>query len=161
MANAACGARLRRLLGSATFLGVLVVAWTCFIWGHSLVPGAQSSQESDAVYALLAPLFARLGLGDASLCTFLIRKGAHLSEYAVLGALGAAFRRALGAGEGLHALLRKVAPACCALVPVLDETIQLFVPGRTGQLRDVAIDLCGMILGAGIATAVAKHRRKA
>ena len=34
------------------------------------------------------------------------------------------------------------------LVPCLDETIQLFVPGRSGSPRDVAIDLAGAATGA-------------
>lgn len=140
---------------------VAALAWTCFIWGHSLVPGAQSSQESGAVYAALQPLFSLLGIVDASLCTFLIRKAAHVSEYAVLGLLAALLGRSMAVGGGGGSRLRGCAPALFALVPAVDEGIQLFVPGRTGQPRDVIIDLCGMLLGAGIATAVAKLRPKA
>ncbi|MDO4848266.1 MAG: VanZ family protein [Coriobacteriia bacterium] len=140
---------------------VAALAWTCFIWGHSLVPGTQSSQESGAVYAVLQPLFSLLGIVDASLCTFLIRKAAHVSEYAVLGLLAALLGRSLAVGGGGGPRLRRRAPVLFALVPVVDEGIQLFVPGRTGQPRDVLIDLCGMLLGAGIATVVAKLRPKA
>ncbi len=140
---------------------VAALAWTCFIWGHSLVPGAQSSQESSAVYAALQPVFSLLGLSDESLCTFLIRKAAHVSEYAVLGLLAALLGRSVASAVDGAPRLCLRAPALFALVPVVDEGIQLFVPGRTGQPRDVVIDLCGMLLGVGIATAVAKLRPKA
>ena len=33
------------------------------------------------------------------------------------------------------------------LVPSIDETIQLFVPGRAGMITDVMIDCCGATTG--------------
>ena len=38
-----------------------------------------------------------------------------------------------------------------ALVSVVDECIQLFVPGRTGQPTDVLIDLGGLVFGVLLA----------
>ena len=43
------------------------------------------------------------------------------------------------------------------LAPVLDETIQLFVPGRAGALMDVMIDMSGYF--AAWATASLIHQR--
>ena len=42
------------------------------------------------------------------------------------------------------------------LAPVVDECIQRFVPGRSGQPTDVLIDLSGVLLGTLVALAVAR-----
>ena len=111
------------------------------------------------MYTLLRPVFDALGLVDKDTCTFIIRKTAHFSEYAVLGvgALNLAknlARRGSGRCASIGVLL------AFALVAVADETLQLFVPGRSGSLRDVAIDLAGYTFGVLCATLVVKHRRK-
>lgn len=70
---------------------------------------------------------------------FIFKKSAHLFEYTVLFLL---WFRALGDKNPLHALLFSIAYA------FTDEIHQLFVPGRTGRLRDVGIDSIGMIISA-------------
>ncbi len=119
--------------------------WVAFIWGHSLIQGPQSSLESGMVVALLRPLFEALGVTDAGLMTLIVRKGAHFSEYAVLGVLACGLFHARLVERG-----RPPFPAAflVALVPVLDECLQLLVPGRTGQPTDVLIDLAGLCCGA-------------
>jgi len=69
---------------------------------------------------------------------FLMRKSAHLGEYAVLYLLSA---RALGGR-------RAAAPASllfCALFAVSDEWHQTFVPGRDGKALDVLLDCAGAL----------------
>ena len=119
----------------------LLVAWVCFVWGHSLVPGPASTAESDRVVLLLQGLFAHLGVSDRTVATFAVRKSAHFLEYAVLGLL---LRKAQGPG-------RRVAWLAAALaIPSADEAIQLFVPGRSASPRDVAIDFAGALTGLGV-----------
>ena len=76
----------------------------------------------------------------------LLRKGAHLTEYAILAALWyRAFRRGPTLGPraaGLGALVISVTWA------ILDEWHQSFMPARTSSAVDVAID------GAGAAVAL-------
>lgn len=72
----------------------------------------------------------------------ILRKCAHFGEYALLGVLTAAALR-----TGTHfswpaALLPGTLAALC------DETIQLFVPGRSGQITDVWLDTAGYLTGA-------------
>ena len=134
---------------------VALVCWVAFVWGHSLVQGPESALESGRVVSLLRPLFEALGLVDEDVMTFLVRKYAHFSEYAVLGVLGhGLFSRLPAAG------IRRRWPvvAAVALVPVADEFLQLFVPGRTGSVRDVAIDLAGALTGALVARLVSRRR---
>lgn len=127
---------------------VAFACWVAFIWGHSLVQGPQSSLESGMVVALVRPIFEMLGVSDVDLMSLVVRKLAHFSEYALLGVLTCglfrARRRELRRGPFPTVLL-------VALVPVVDECIQLFVPGRTGQPTDVLIDLGGLVFGGLLA----------
>lgn len=98
-----------------------VVLWAAIIFAFSSVPSLSSG----------------LGAWDV-----VLRKLAHLGEYAVLGALLA---RAL---PELAALWAGIAYA------VGDEVHQLFVAGRHGSLLDVAIDAVGVLAGVLLVRAV-------
>ena len=153
---------------------VLVVVWLAFIWGHSLVPGAASRGESSRVLVVLRPAFEAAGVTSTHTMTFVIRKTAHFLEYLVLGLVcGRARTELMGQGRRscfpaskartwqlssgeLRLVLLTVIIGCVA--PVVDETIQVFVPGRSSQLRDVAIDLCGVLLGTILAAALRRAR---
>ncbi len=92
---------------------------------------------------------------------FLIRKAAHFSIYATLGALVYLLMRA---GHEIKMKLCVIlAPAICALYAISDEVHQIFVPGRSGELRDVLIDTSGAVCGILIAMtfyALWQRRRK-
>lgn len=77
-----------------------------------------------------------------------VRKAAHMTEFASLGALFAAFFYTFGfkAKNALFAFLSSAAYAAG------DEVHQLFVPGRSGQLTDVLIDGTGALLGVLVFT---------
>ena len=130
-----------------------LACWIAFVWGHSLIQGPQSSLESGMVVTLLRPLFEVVGVTDADLMAFLVRKAAHFTEYAILGVLARGLFVSLHAERGVRPL---PAGLLVAFVPVVDECIQLFVPGRSGQLTDVLIDLSGVIVGALLAHLVAR-----
>lgn len=124
---------------------IAAVAMVLFIWCNSLVPGTQSGGLSLGVVDMLRAALDALGIPSAWVTNFVVRKAAHFTEYAVLGVLFAqAFDLHRGAGA------RTIAAVCLVLVfvPSLDETIQLFVPGRSGQLSDVMLDCCGAATGA-------------
>lgn len=75
---------------------------------------------------------------------FLVRKAAHVTEYAIL--TGLLFRALRWSINGFWWR------AAIALVPALlfaplDEFHQAFVPSRTSSPRDVLIDYCGAVLG--------------
>lgn len=115
--------------------GAALLLWVGFVWGHSLVGGAASSAESGRVVALLRPLFEATGVTDLDLMTFVVRKCAHFSEYAVLGGIARTFWTRVSCELGSRASSSRhrallAGLVLTALVPCLDETIQLFVPGR-------------------------------
>ncbi len=132
---------------------IFLILWVAFIWGHSLVPGVDSSAESSRFVDLFYNVFVRLGVSDRSLMTFLVRKAAHFSEYAVLGFSAHALFRSLSADGRLRT---RWLALLAALVPVMDESIQLFTPDRSGQVSDVLLDLSGMLFGALVFLAAAK-----
>ena len=104
------------MVGSrAVSLWLPVVAWAAVIFALSAVPHLSSG----------------LGTWD-----YVLRKCAHVTEYAILGAL---LLRALG--REVPAFLAGVAYAAS------DELHQHFVSGRHSSAVDVAIDAAGLTLG--------------
>ena len=109
----------------------------------------QSAQQSGSLLAFLTPWLTALGIQPEGFHTIL-RKLAHFSEYGLLGVLwtielwlGPHREKRRGAMERL---------SFCMLTAFLDETIQLFVPGRSGEIRDVWIDIAGAWTGIMITT---------
>ncbi|WP_130811926.1 VanZ family protein [Olsenella sp. Marseille-P4559] len=129
--------------------------WVAFIWGHSLVQGPQSSAESAGVVAQVTPLLNALGITSEHAMTLAVRKTAHFLEYAVLGALAVP---TLGLPARGGRAPRWLGPVAVALIPVVDETIQHFVPGREPSPCDVLIDLCGIAAGALVALLASRRR---
>jgi VanZ family protein len=106
-----------------------VVVWAAVIFGLSSIPSLSSG----------------LGTWDE-----VLRKGAHLTEYAVLGGL---LLRALG--RELPALLIGIVYAGT------DELHQHFVHGRHPSPFDVAFDACGLAVGLLVALSVQSQRARA
>ena len=81
-----------------------------------------------------------------------IRKAAHMTEYAILALL------LLGTITKDRITRKQLLAVIClvAAYAATDEYHQLFVPGRSGQVRDVVIDTVGGTLGLGAWLAV--HR---
>ena len=120
----------------------LLICNLIFIWGNSLLPGSVSGAISDAVKSLLENILPG-GEGPDSSGGFLLRKAAHFTEFAVLGMLFA----------WLFGMLKRKPfwPfACGAAAACVDETIQLFSPGRSSQLTDVWIDFFGALMGMAL-----------
>ncbi len=76
---------------------VLLICNLAFIWGNSLLPGEVSGAFSDWVKSILAGLF-EMGPDDGS-GGHLLRKLAHFTEFAALGALLAWRFGMLGKGK--------------------------------------------------------------
>ncbi|MGN0071371.1 MAG: VanZ family protein [Atopobiaceae bacterium] len=138
------------------FLAVFL--WVCVIWGHSLVQGGASSTESGIFVTLLRPVFEALGISNQTTMSFIVRKCGHFSEYLVLGLLVHHAVRP----DWSHMSSRIAGMLLFILViPCLDETIQIFVPGRNSAVRDVFIDLAGAATGLLIVALVRRHKEKA
>lgn len=138
-----------------------VVLWTVVIFSFSLQPADKSSALSlgflQGILDLLIPgLWERLhGVYSANLELIhtLIRKGAHFTEYMLLGLL---------ASNGAKNWKTPWAKALgyCVAVSMVDETIQRFVEGRYGCFRDVCIDSAGAAAGVFFMLWLLKKRKK-
>ena len=124
---------------------VLTALWLLFVWGHSLMPASVSKEESHHWLALLQTWLPWL-------TDYLIRKAAHFTEYAVLGAL------LFGAADTRYGLWF---PPCFGVLAALaDETVQLFAAGRSGQVSDVWLDLAGFLAGWILIALISLIRKK-
>ena len=117
---------------------VLTAAMLCFIWGNSAMSGAASGALSGRFLKYLAPLFAPFG----NKAEFVLRKLAHFSEFTLLGFLLAGLTRPETPKIWLTRPLFLGLTAAC-----IDETIQIYSPGRASSLLDVWIDFSGVTLG--------------
>ena len=115
----------------------LTAANLALIWGNSLMTGESSGSFSGAVVAFLSRF---LPFFSGEMGHTLLRKLAHFSEFACLGLLMGTTLRLYGKPVFRATGLGLVA-AC------VDETIQLFVPGRASSLIDVWIDTAGFATG--------------
>lgn len=151
---------------------VLAIMMMVVIFWFSAQVGSASSSKSDAIAGAicgnLIPGFEGLSL-DAqaalfSTVTFAVRKTAHMSEYAILGALYCLTVYQLGIvckirvrGLGLKGL---AAWALAIAYAATDEVHQLFVDGRSGMASDVAIDSVGAAIGIALVILVLlRHKR--
>ena len=149
---------IQRTKGRMALCAVFLALLLAFIWGNSALPGQQSGQVSGWVGAVLETLLPFLDLNSPQ-GLHILRKLAHFSEFAALGAclawMGAMTVRPSALRLGLP-LLGGVASA------VADETIQAFSPGRNSSLVDVAIDSAGVATGLAVFTLAVWlwHKRK-
>ncbi len=115
---------------------ILFVLWALFIFSNSMLPAIESSDISGGISYQIYELL-NLNIDFELFHTF-IRKCAHFIEYAILGVFaGFAFKKEY---------FIKIA-LLCILVASCDETIQLFVEGRSGQVSDVLLDSIGSLTG--------------
>ena len=87
---------------------------------------------------------------DQQLLTFLVRKSAHIFAYFVLGILtfNALWRVDLSKFKFNSPAVLSI--IVCALYAASDEFHQLFIIGRSGELRDIMIDSCAAMVGVFI-----------
>jgi VanZ family protein len=81
---------------------------------------------------------------------FVIVKGWHAAEFAILFGVLLAVLNRVGSSRGIRNIA--IALALCVLFAISDEYHQTFVPGRGGTLADVAIDGLGACSAAMIAS---------
>ncbi|MBR5535642.1 MAG: VanZ family protein [Clostridia bacterium] len=149
-------------------LWVLVISCmsTIFIFSH------QSAEVShDLSNTLLYKILDTVGVFNdmqksarieaAEFLHFLLRKLAHFSIYAFLGMLVYLLMRS--GYEIKNALSLTFAPVVCVVYAISDEVHQLYIPGRSGEVRDVLIDTAGAAVGILITATVyilLQRRRK-
>lgn len=131
---------------------VLTILTLGFIWGNSLMPGTESGAFSDWVSQQLSRIFG--GMVNSESGRGVLRKLAHGTEYLVLGVeLWALVYMQMERSWSLVLL-------CGTMAALIDETIQLFVEGRSGAVRDVWIDLGGFCVGCAVCMCAVWYLRR-
>ena len=126
---------------------ILILIWMCIVFKFSSQPSTESSQLSGGITKAILNFFNVLEgktIEQQSAIETIIRKLAHFSIYALGGILIL-----------LHINLYKIKTNKKVIISWLigttyamtDEIHQLFVPGRSCELRDVCIDSLGIITG--------------
>ncbi len=154
-------------VGRKRWKTALLILLLAFIWGNSMLSIETSGALSDAVMARMNAAAQWVGLGENFFSfmtdadgdgveeadSYYIRKAAHVTEFAALGALLRSMQEKNGRRRSLRAF--GIAVICAAV----DETIQVF-SHRGSQFRDVCIDAAGAALGLGIAALVELNKKK-
>ncbi len=132
---------------------ILTVIWMVMIFLFSAQPAEKSTETSlfigQLVEAVCVPGFLDLSPEEKRVMAedidFVVRKTAHATEYAILGAL---LCMTVGEFLTLPEFRRyRLAYILGTLYAVTDEIHQLFVPGRSCMLMDVFIDSAGVLAG--------------
>ncbi|MEF2782127.1 MAG: VanZ family protein [Clostridium sp.] len=119
---------------------ILCIFWMAVIFWFSAQVADESQEMSDFFVYILKP-FLFVGLSEDT-ASFIVRKAAHMSEYAVLAILLGLCYEAYGKKKWLlYALITT------SFYAATDEFHQLFVAGRSGQIKDVLIDTIGACIG--------------
>lgn len=115
-----------------------------FAFIHSSMPSDVSGAESEATMGFFQCILNYLGVG-IELTDHIIRKLAHFAEYTSIGIMlmntAYSFNKAKPYKFFPHILFGGLFAA------VIDEAIQLNVPGRAGMITDVLLDFSGVLTG--------------
>jgi VanZ family protein len=124
-----------------------VLLWMALIFTLSHQPATESSQLSSGITEMVVTALENFipdAAEQAELLQHIVRKNAHFMIYLVLGLLALNAVRA-GGGRGIRYPI--AALALCVVYAMSDEFHQLFIEGRSGEVRDVFIDSSGAAVG--------------
>ena len=117
----------------------LLILWLFVIFSFSNENGEQSSSRSDSIAISIVGEKAYYPV------TRIVRKGAHLSEFAILTVL-----TYLTVSDYFSKNKYMITLLFSVLVSALDEFHQIFIVNRTGTFVDVAIDSLAIFITVSI-----------
>lgn len=142
-----------------SIFAVLLVLWMGFIFSMSCENAEKSSNTSGQTIKVVlstVPEFEKqpeeVKVNIIEELQFIVRKSAHFIGYMILGILASGLILYYGNINKKYPLAFLI----CVIYAISDEIHQLFVPGRSGQVRDVLIDSAGSLLGIIIVMAFEK-----
>ena len=132
----------------ALVFAILTLLLLCFIWGQSMLPQEQSSNESSRLMRIIKPALDPNDRIDDGVFHHYLRKTAHFAEYAAMGLCMSGFLMNLNWKRKSFRIPAVI--LICILVASIDECIQLFAADRGPQVRDVILDSCGAAFGLAV-----------
>lgn len=122
---------------------ILLLGWMFLIFYMSNQPADISNNQSDFVIEFLNFLGIELNDYFGDLASFIVRKGAHFTEYLILFFLSYNVSKTYFIKRnGLYSII------FVFIYALSDEFHQYFIPGREMKFIDVMIDTVGGIFGA-------------
>ena len=127
---------------------ILVILWMLLIFSFSNQKAEDSSKLSDGIIVKVANVFVDKALSKEKQeeilekYTTIVRKTAHFVIYLILGIL---VINLFIEYDIKHLIL--ISLLVCILYSVSDEFHQLFIDGRSGEIRDIIIDTIGSLTG--------------
>ncbi|MEE1238895.1 MAG: VanZ family protein [Acutalibacteraceae bacterium] len=145
---------------------VLLCLWMMLIFSFSSQNADASSQTSGSVIETVAdifyPEFSDLSeekqIEIISALQFIVRKAAHFTLYAILGVLS--FLSVVSYRNLKYSYRLLISSGICLLYAMSDEFHQLFVAGRSGEIRDVFIDFCGSLLAITVLALFSRYSKR-
>jgi len=118
-----------------------IIFWTLIIWINSLLPGDLSSVQSGFVTNIFQDIFNFIGFyPDPLTLSSIIRTIAHGVEFMILGFLVHLYFK-VNHFKVIYLITLGLG------VALVDEIIQIFIPGRAFEFKDLAVDTLGYLLG--------------
>lgn len=135
---------------------MVLILWMSFIFIMSQQPGDTSSEQSRLVLFLFSFLGIDLNGVFGNMATFIVRKGAHFTEYFILYIF---IYRVLimyysKRKSWILGILGVFFYACT------DEIHQLFIDGRVGAFTDVLIDTSGGVFSSIVMIIINKIKNR-
>lgn len=128
---------------------IMTLTWMSLIFYFSSQPGSISSVQSDGVKDLILKGFSSSSevfnyINNSGFIMFVIRKSAHMFLYFVLSILVYLLSKSM---TNEFTISVKISMFVSIIYAATDEIHQLYVVGRSGQLKDVWIDSIGVFVG--------------
>ena len=129
-----------------------VIIWMIFIFYMSGKTGQESSGQSGKMSLFITNLLEKVRQDPAQemqnlqdILELVIRKAAHMTEYAILFLLSYLAMVKISMIQSRF-YNRSIAVLISLLYACSDEMHQLLVPGRSGRMIDVGIDMAGVLI---------------
>ena len=136
----------RKMMIARVVLTVLTVAAVAAIFYNSSQSAIESTERSSPLTDWINGILAGFPI-PFSVTESFIRKLAHFTEYAILGAM-------LSVTYYVYQLKIRTALISTlitgAVIATIDEIIQLFPAGRSCQISDILLDCCGVAFATAI-----------
>lgn len=121
------------------------ILWMLLIFYLSHQPATESAELSRGITEWLKKILSVfMPIEDVNNLHYWVRKNAHFIAYFVLALL---VMWPLKKQDAQYAGLKCL--GICVLYAISDEVHQLFIDGRSGQVKDVMIDALGALTGIG------------
>lgn len=135
--------------------GILIIAWMIVIFIFSAMAGDDSTNLSSGLLHTILKVIP--SLAESQTAHLIVRKLAHMTEYAILCGLilnlEYQITNKVKFKQVVIAILGSFLYACT------DEWHQTFISGRSGNMLDVGIDTLGAIIAIAVTFSIIQIRK--